>query len=51
MDRIKYLVEQAAKAERLAQGVIDAVTVERLMTFAAACRAEVKARTDHREAA
>jgi hypothetical protein len=51
MDRINYLKEQAAKAERLARGIVDAVTVERLMAFAAACRAEVNARTDPRQAA
>jgi hypothetical protein len=49
MDRINYLKEQAAKAERLARGVVDAETVERLMAFAAACRAQMSAGTDPRQ--
>jgi hypothetical protein len=48
MSRIEYLKEQTAKAERLARSVVDAVTVERLMAFAAECRAEVNARTEQR---
>lgn len=31
MSQIQYLREQAARAERLARGVMDAVTVERLV--------------------
>lgn len=31
MDRIQYFREQAARAERLARSVMDAVTVERLV--------------------
>ncbi len=50
MDRMEYLKEQATKAERLARGVVDSVTVERLMAFAAACRAEVNAQTDQDQA-
>jgi hypothetical protein len=42
--RIEYLKEQAAKAERLARSVVDAVTFQRLMNYAAECRAEVAPR-------
>jgi hypothetical protein len=49
--RIEYLKEQAAKAERLARSVVDAVTVQRLMNYAAECRAEVASGPDSRQAA
>lgn len=43
MSKIEYLQHQAARAERLAKDVLDRLTVERLQSFAAECRAEVKA--------
>lgn len=45
MTELQYLQEQAARAERLARGTLDPVTVERLNAFAAECRekAEEKA--------
>ena len=39
MTKLQYLQEQAARAERLARSILDAVTVERLQAFAAECRA------------
>jgi hypothetical protein len=42
MTEFQYLQEQAARAERLAQSILDAVTVERLRAFAAECRAKAK---------
>lgn len=38
MTEFQYLQEQAARAERLARNILDAVTVERLKAFAAECR-------------
>jgi hypothetical protein len=38
MTEFQYLQEQAARAERLARSMLDAVTVERLLAFAAECR-------------
>ena len=43
MHKVEYLLEQAARAERLARSILDAVTVERLRAFAAECRAQAKA--------
>ena len=43
MNEVEYLLEQAARAERLAHSVLDAVTVERLQAFASECRAQAKA--------
>ena len=43
MHKVEYLLEQAARAERLAHSVLDAVTVERLQAFASECRAQAKA--------
>jgi hypothetical protein len=51
MKSIEYLKEQAAKAERLARSVVDTVTAQRLMSYAAECRAEVTARPDFPRAA
>jgi hypothetical protein len=51
MKRIEYLKEQAAKAERLARSVVDAVTAQRLMSYAAECRTELSAGPDFRRAA
>ncbi len=41
MDKIQYLQQQAARAERLARSAIDTLTVERLSAFAAECRDQV----------
>lgn len=42
MNEVEYLLEQAARAERLARSILDTVTVERLQAFAAECRTQVK---------
>ena len=42
MNKIQYLKEQAARAERLARSMLDAVTVQRLQAFAAECRSKAK---------
>jgi hypothetical protein len=42
MTEFQYLQEQAARAERLARNILDAVTVERLKAFAAECRAKAE---------
>ena len=41
MDKIQYLQQQAARAERLARNVMDTLTVERLSAFAAECRHQI----------
>jgi len=41
MARIDELKEQIARAERLAKAILDQDTVERLLAFAAECRAEL----------
>ena len=43
MSKIEYLQQQAARAERLARSIVDAVTVQRLQAFAAECRTQAKA--------
>ena len=35
----RHLLDQAARAERLARNIVDEITVERLLAFAADCRA------------
>ena len=42
MTEFQHLLEQAARAERLARNILDAVTVERLRAFAAECREKAK---------
>ena len=42
MTRIQHLEEQAARAERLAKRITDALTIEKLLSFAADRRREVK---------
>ena len=42
MSKIEYLRERAARAERLAKTVMDALTAQRLQAFAAECRREIK---------
>jgi hypothetical protein len=48
MNKIEYLQAQAARAERLAKNMMDALTVERLQAFAAECRNQIKALTEAR---
>jgi hypothetical protein len=47
MSKIEYLREQAARAERLAKTVMDALTAQRLQAFAAECRREIKTRAQN----
>jgi hypothetical protein len=47
MSKIKYLQEQAARAERLAKTVMDALTVQRLQSFAADCRQQIKTQAEN----
>ena len=42
MSRIEDLQQQADRAERLANTVLDKLTVERLLSFAAECRDKSK---------
>jgi hypothetical protein len=42
MSKMQELQEQAARAERLARSILDNITVERLLAFAAECRAKAK---------
>jgi len=42
MTRMEYLLDQVTRAERLAKHALDALTVNRLASFAAECRQEVK---------
>lgn len=50
MSRQQYLRDQAERAERLARGVTDALTVERLTSFAADCRRQIDAMNqDHNQ--
>jgi hypothetical protein len=42
MSRLSYLKEQAARAERLANCVTDALTIERLRAFASECQREIE---------
>jgi hypothetical protein len=46
MTKIEYLQQQAARAERLARSIVDAVTAQRLQAFAAECRTQAKALDD-----
>jgi hypothetical protein len=46
MSKIEYLQQQAARAERLARSIMDAVTVQRLQAFAAECRTQAKTLDD-----
>lgn len=43
MTTIQYLEDQAARAERLAKRITDALTVEKLLTFACERRREIAA--------
>ena len=42
MTRMEYLLDQVTRAERLAKHALDALTVNRLASFAAECRQEPK---------
>jgi hypothetical protein len=48
MSKIEYLQQQAARAERLARSILDAVTVQRLQAFANECKTQAKALDDLR---
>jgi hypothetical protein len=43
MDRIAYLEDQIARAERLARNILDTLAVERLHAYAADCRRQLAA--------
>ena len=43
MNRIQDLQDQIVRAERLATGALDRLTIERLSAFAAECRAQIAA--------
>jgi hypothetical protein len=43
MNRIQDLQDQIARAERLAMGALDRLTIERLSAFATECRAKIAA--------
>lgn len=51
MNKIEYLRQQAARAERLAKSVMDALTAERLQSFAADCEKQIKALNEDRKEA
>jgi hypothetical protein len=52
MNRVQYLQDQIARAERLAMGAMDRLTIERLSAFAAECRAQIAALMEvHRRSA
>ncbi|MCK1546785.1 hypothetical protein IVA98_22980 [Bradyrhizobium sp. 160] len=42
MNTIQYLEDQAARAERLAKRITDALTIEKLLTFAGERRREIE---------
>jgi hypothetical protein len=41
MSRVEYLKEQIARCERLTWTILDELTVQRMMAFAAQCRKEL----------
>jgi hypothetical protein len=43
LNTIKYLEDQAARAERLAKRITDTSTIEKLLTFAGERRREIEA--------
>ncbi len=51
MSKIDNLQHQAARAERLAREALDKLTVERLQSFAAECRTQIKAIENRMEVA
>jgi len=48
MSKIEYLLQQAARAERLAKDVLDRLTVERLQAYADECRGQARTLNDRR---
>ena len=46
MSKFEHLMQQAARAERISRNILDAVTVDRLQTFAAECRAQAQAQVE-----
>ncbi len=42
LNTIQYLEDQAARAERLAKRITDALTIEKLLTFAGERRREIE---------
>ena len=42
LNAIQYLEDQAARAERLAKRITDALTIEKLLTFAGERRREIE---------
>ena len=48
MNKLEYLQQQVARAERLAKDGLDRLTVERLQSFAAECREQIKAHNERR---
>jgi hypothetical protein len=42
MTKIQELQTKAAQAERLARSILDTVTIERLLAFAADCRRQIQ---------
>ncbi|WP_291860599.1 hypothetical protein [Bradyrhizobium sp.] len=48
MSKIEYLQQQAARAERLSKDMLDQLTVERLQSFAADCRRQIKTLSENR---
>jgi len=42
LNRIEYLEDQAARAERLAKRITDTLTIEKLLTFAGERRREIE---------
>lgn len=51
MNRVEYLKDQIARAERLAKNAFDNLTVERLMKFAAECRQQLATLNETQRAA
>jgi hypothetical protein len=50
MTKVQDLREQATRAERLASSILDTVTVERLLAFAADCRKQLGVLSEPKEA-
>jgi hypothetical protein len=48
MSKIEYLLQQAARAERLAKDVLDKLTAERLQAFADECRGQAQTLSERR---
>jgi hypothetical protein len=46
MNRVEYLREQIARAERLTSNAFDKLTMDRLQAFATECRTELALLTD-----